>query len=469
MSFTATYDDTLARVRLVVDELPDGAESVRFERSTDGVRWRTVRGGESVDVQSGTARLDDYEFAGNVANTYRASVLGTTTVDTFDRTVSEGWGTADGGQDWDTSHTDTTVFDVADGAGTIAVAEVGADYWATLDLVTTDADITVDVSFSEPPGDDAQAAYLGARFDSVDDHYFAHLYCVDTLVQLSVGVVAGGEMPMPESFQAPYDPQSDNEFRVRFAVVGDTLRAKVWLQGEDEPAEWQVETTDTTHTEPGPVGLGGARADDTSSDLVISFADLSVRHESDPLIVSTDTAEITPPLASVWIKNIARPFLNRRVTVTDWSAISRPARGGTFEVVGRTMPVAVTDVRGSRRYELTVTFPDPHAADDFDTVMASGDPVFVHVPSDPDCLVPRSMYAVVGEYEIDRRTPRARRRYVSLPLTEVAAPSPSIVGATVTWQSIVNTFATWDDLIDAEDTWESVAERIGDPDEVIVP
>ncbi|OLT46492.1 hypothetical protein BJF85_16750 [Saccharomonospora sp. CUA-673] len=467
MTFTATYDDRLGRVRLVVDELPDGAEQVRFERSTDGIRWRTVRGGDAVGVSAGMARLDDYEFAGNVPNTYRASVLGTTTVDTFDRTVSDGWGTADGGQDWST--TDAAAFDVADGAGTVAVAEAGTDYWATLDLITADADITVDVSFSEAPGDDAHAAYLGARFYSPDDHYFAHLYCVDTIVQLSIGHVAGGDLPMPESYLAPYDPQDESEFRVRFAVVGDTLRGKVWLQGEDEPAEWQVETTDTVHTEPGPVALGGARGEGTSDSVVVSFADLSVRHESDPLIVSTQTTDITPPLSTVWIKNIARPFLNRQVTVTDWSAISRPARGGTFEVVGRTMPVAVTDVRGSRRYELTITFPNPHDADDFDTVMSSGDPVFVHVPSGPDCLVPRSMYAVVGEYEIDRRTPRARRRYVTLPLTEVAAPAPSIVGATVTWQSIVDTFATWDELIDVEDTWESVAERIGDPDEVIVP
>lgn len=184
---------------------------------------------------------------------------------------------------------------------------------------------------------------------------------------------------------------------------------------------------------------------------------------------TTQSATITPPMSQVWIKNVARPFLNRAVTVVNWGPVGRPSRGGTFAVVGRTMPVAVTDVRGSRTYELELMFPDPDGAEDFDTVLAAGDPVLVHVPGGDDCLLPRSMYAVVGDYEIDRKMPRSPRRYFTLPLTEVAAPAPEIVGATVTWQSIVNAFATWSDLLDTEATWHDVAERIGEADEVIVP
>jgi hypothetical protein len=182
--------------------------------------------------------------------------------------------------------------------------------------------------------------------------------------------------------------------------------------------------------------------------------------------LAAQTAAITPVLDTIWLKSIARPFLNRTVTLTDYSDISRGSRNGVFEIVGRTLPVAVSDVRGSRSVTLTVMVPTVAAADDLDLVLASGDPVFVHVP--PGCPVP-GMYAVVGDTTQYRRSARATRRYFTLPLTEVAAPGPDVVGATITYQGILNAYATYSDLLAANATYHDVAERIGDPSEVIVP
>jgi hypothetical protein len=44
-------------------------------------------------------------------------------------------------------------------------------------------------------------------------------------------------------------------YRVRFGVVDDEVKFKLWLDGVDEPAAWLYETTDTTYTSAGRVGL----------------------------------------------------------------------------------------------------------------------------------------------------------------------------------------------------------------------
>jgi hypothetical protein len=200
----------------------------------------------------------------------------------------------------------------------------------------------------------------------------------------------------------------------------------------------------------------------------VSFADGDDAAYVDELVftLAAQTASITPVLDSVWIKSLARPFLNRAVTVTEFSEVERPSRNGVFGVVGRTLPVAVTDVRGSRRQTLTVKTETLAEAEDFDLVLASGDPIFLHVPQ--GSVFP-GMYAVIEDITMTRRSVRGSRRYFELPLIECAAPGPDVVGATVTWSGIVNAFATWADLVATEATWHDVVERIGDPAEIVVP
>lgn len=183
--------------------------------------------------------------------------------------------------------------------------------------------------------------------------------------------------------------------------------------------------------------------------------------------VQTHTsAGITPTLDAVWIKSVPRPFLNRPVTVVDFSEVQRPARNGVFDVVGRSLPVAVTDVRGSRRYELTVLVDDQADADEFDQILAAGDPVFVHVPT--DSLVPASMYAVIGDTTRARVGRTSRKVTFDLPLTEVAAPGPDVAGETILWTSVVTASATWQAVVAGDDTWLRLLEGVGSPADVIV-
>jgi hypothetical protein len=180
---------------------------------------------------------------------------------------------------------------------------------------------------------------------------------------------------------------------------------------------------------------------------------------------TTGPVSITPALDAVWLKSIALPFLNRRIVVTDWSAITRPTRTGVFDVIGRSVPIAVSDVRGSRRFSLTVMTTGLQDESNLDGVLAAGDVMFIHVPA--DCPVPGG-YVAIGDTSDDRHAPTSTERFWELPCTVIAPPGPDIVGAPSTWQTVINTYATWRDVVAAKATWRDLLELIGSPSDVVV-
>lgn len=186
------------------------------------------------------------------------------------------------------------------------------------------------------------------------------------------------------------------------------------------------------------------------------------------VVLLSQTATITPVIGGVWLKSIARPYLNRLVTVQEYSSPQRKSRAGVFDVAGRTMPVVVSDVASSRRWTLTVmtrTLDDAHA---LDLLLASGDIVQVQVP--PAYDIPAG-YVSVGDVELARvsRPLSDDRRLFSIPLVECAAPGPDVVGSTSTWASLLAAYGSWTALLAAFPTWQDVLDYVADADTVIVP
>ncbi|HYC32094.1 MAG TPA: hypothetical protein VEB59_07360 [Gemmatimonadales bacterium] len=184
--------------------------------------------------------------------------------------------------------------------------------------------------------------------------------------------------------------------------------------------------------------------------------------------VQTDqeTEDITPTLGAVWLKSIGRPFLNLAVSVGGVSSRSRPGRAGIFDVKGRSDPVAVTEVRGSPRWTMTVRTGTAAEARALELLLASGDLLLVHVPA--TSTVPGG-YVIVGDTAEHRFGAVSARRRWDLPLTAVAAPAADVVGSTVTCQAILNHFATCTALLAEFATCADVLEFVADPEDVIVP
>lgn len=183
----------------------------------------------------------------------------------------------------------------------------------------------------------------------------------------------------------------------------------------------------------------------------------------------TFSANITPAQTDYWVKSVAQPFLNRPLKVVEHSDIVRPARSGSFPVIGRTMPVAVTDVQLSRRWELVIKADTVSEADTVELVFASGDVLFLQPPAVGKLATVPGGYVVVGDVTRTRFGTESGRRWFTLPCTEVAAPGPGVYGLPATWATITAEFGTWSTLATQFASWSAVTSYISSPSVVIVP
>ncbi len=168
----------------------------------------------------------------------------TLAADTFTRTATRSWGTADTGGTW-TLGGGTTAFSVAGGAGVLQVSP-GATLAGTLAGVSsTSTDAQATVSLSGIPDNTLYAALSGRVVGTAD--YAARikvlagggvqLHLVRSGTALAGGTLAGVILT-PGAV-----------LHLRTQAVGTsptTLRARAWLDGTTEPAGWQYTATDST-------------------------------------------------------------------------------------------------------------------------------------------------------------------------------------------------------------------------------
>lgn len=181
----------------------------------------------------------------------------------------------------------------------------------------------------------------------------------------------------------------------------------------------------------------------------------------------TYTAAITVTVVGTWFKSVTFPFLNRTITVTDFDELTRPARGGVFDVLGRRLPVAVTEVRGSRRFALTLRAANKAEAEAITLLFSFGDVLLFQPPA--GCNLPDQGYFFIGDTG-ETRPPRhdSTARYFTLEMTETAAPDPAVIGYAATWTGIGAAYATWAAVVAAFPTWADVASYVSAPSDEVV-
>jgi hypothetical protein len=253
----------------------------------------------------------------------------------------------------------------------------------------------------------------------------------------------------------------------------DTVLSRVQLAGS------ALDGADTALFERSPNGLkwttvrGGTDVPVDGSDEAslddYEFSPGVVNHYRVTAGADVFTTTITPAQSAVWLKSITRPWLNRSVLVVSHGDIVSPARNGVFPILGRTYPIAVTDVRLARQWDLVVKTDTVSDADALDLVFASGDPLFVQVPATGVLATVPGGYVVVGDVKRSRFGTTSTRRWFDLPLTEVAPPGPDVVGSTSTWETLVAEFGSWTAVLAEFGSWTEVAEYVADPSVVIVP
>ena len=210
-------------------------------------------------------------------------------VDTFARTVANGWGTANVGGAWSLTGT-ASAFSVAGGTGTIRHATAGSQVTATLAGVSSaDTDLTFGFNV-----DKLTAGYyltVAGRRVSAGNEYRARVLVnasnkVTVLLTRAVGGTATSISVDRAVTGLTYT--AGMPLRVRFQVTGTsptTVRAKVWPASGTEPSDWLVTASDGTAglQSPGGIALTSYLSSNaTNAPAVARFSDLAARPTAAP-------------------------------------------------------------------------------------------------------------------------------------------------------------------------------------------
>lgn len=200
--------------------------------------------------------------------------------DTFTRTVTGGWGSADTGGVW-TRTGSATPFSVTSGTGNIRMATAGSGPATMLNAVSSsNTEVRVEISADK-------AATGGGTYLTVDprlvstSRYFTDIRLVSGgAVSVTLGRAAASETSLQTRSVTglTYQPGMVLQVRVQaFGTSPTTLRAKVWRTGTAEPATWTASVTDTTAAlqAPGAIGLRSYLSSSaTNAPVVASFDNL---------------------------------------------------------------------------------------------------------------------------------------------------------------------------------------------------
>lgn len=181
--------------------------------------------------------------------------------DTFTRTASQGWGTAEVGGAWTTSP--SSALSVSSGKGRIANA-AGSGRTAYLRSVSSSAsDLTLTLSPDKLTTGGGLYVSVAGRWVSGAGEYRAKARLrSDGRVELSLvrTTATGAETTLRSAVVVPQATYSaGGTISVRVQVTGTsptTIRARAWMSGTAEPTTWLVTTTDSTAALQVPGGVG---------------------------------------------------------------------------------------------------------------------------------------------------------------------------------------------------------------------
>lgn len=200
--------------------------------------------------------------------------------DSFSRNVTGAWGRADLGGGWTGG---SAAADVIDGAGRIAVSAAGSTKMRLATLSESNLDTVQRVWLESLPT--GGGIYLAPVVrNTTAGEYRAKVRILATgVVSVSLVSVVGGteaEIASPAVVSGP-TYAAGSKLAVRLQATGTnptTVRAKVWLDGADEPVEWQRSVTDSTAAlqVPGAVGVWTYLSTSAVAPVVVRVDDLMV-------------------------------------------------------------------------------------------------------------------------------------------------------------------------------------------------
>lgn len=462
---TATYVDASAKVTVAVAGATGYAVGtyVTFQRSLDGVTWTTLRGGANVALSGGICSIDDYEFTDGVTNTYRALFV-YPGVPGFQGQAAITAVTAAGAS----VNATPTVWPTT-AVGSLVLAFVAC----------TNSNATLNT-----PAGWTRVATLNTLAGKANVGVYELLWtAASTLPTFTASSTVAGDILTVklESYFNAQPTLATSTSQLNAAVQNIAYPALVSpTVGYSDGVLWAYKTSTNTGVTPAPsvndtaTGWSSIIFNDLNGSLVAGTLTLTgggaavsvawAAFFQQATSIDSVTAIVTPALTQCWIKNPIRPYLNRAAVTIELADETHDARSGVFPVINRTLPVAVTDLMGGRNSTLTVRLLTETALRDLKDCLLVGEVLFLQSPAG---AVSPTGYFVAGQLNRHRVAATARTRYLSIPITEVAAPDASLAALIGTWTTVVSGYATWSTLTSAKAAWSDVLNIVGTAADVI--
>ncbi|MFJ2949114.1 hypothetical protein ACIO8H_16020 [Streptomyces sp. NPDC087226] len=229
----STLETAATATATVLQVVNDGARWARSDVFTDDYPMDILVDGERMTLTGAGGALED----------------------SYDRTVADGWGTADTGQAWTVTGT-ATDYAVGSGYGSANQPAVNVAHLTLTPAPAADVDLVVDVATSVLASGASLYAGPLVRAASGTDFYVARLeFTTAAGITLTIRKrVANVEAQVGSSYTSGLTHVADTWYRVRVQVAGSSLKAKVWPAGHREPSAWHIEATDTALTTAANVG-----------------------------------------------------------------------------------------------------------------------------------------------------------------------------------------------------------------------
>ncbi|MFL5628882.1 MAG: hypothetical protein ACJ788_25140 [Ktedonobacteraceae bacterium] len=256
--------------------------------------------------------------------------------DSFNRTVSNGWGTADLGGSWTVLDTPAN-WSVAPGAGSINVTANGEDRSLLPSVVIQDVDLLTKIVLPRCSGGINCDAFVLGRYTGGSTPSYYRIGTVQgqgrstvflraqrsdgtyLASDLNTGIAAANNVVL--------------RLRVEFQGVNPTaVRARAWLNGTAEPSTWLLNTTDSTSAEQ-KAGIVGVRArnEDTTASHTFQYQSYQATALSSSTLTPTPTLTSTPTPTPGGTPGTAAADSFQRTVTSGWGSANT---GGWWTLVG---------------------------------------------------------------------------------------------------------------------------------------
>lgn len=205
--------------------------------------------------------------------------------DGFNRTVSNGWGSAKTGGAWSLAGTASN-FNVNGTDGTITFASPNLTRSAyLLNVSAQDVEASFRVKLDKVAENGPEIAYFVVRHVNTNTHYLGRIRLpADGTIRIQAAAEVNGTQTNlgGEKALSGFSQAAGTYLWLKGQVVGTnptTIRLKVWVDGQTEPASWLYTVTDSTPElqAPGSVGLRGFLGSTaTNAPVLFSFNNFKV-------------------------------------------------------------------------------------------------------------------------------------------------------------------------------------------------